>query len=464
MVDRDTRRRHNKETPVNRVAAPVIALVLLAAWTPSTAQAPPAKPAFNPSLVMEPFKPAAIYGVGEPVGWHLYAPLGGTQRFAYTVRENNAKEIASGIVDVTSGRGQVEARLDHPGMVYLRLTPLDGDRPMNMDHVEPALLDRLTAGAAVAPAAIEPATPRPSDFDAFWAAQLARLAKVPVNPRLQRVPSASTRVDLASVTLDSVGGHVRGYLARPTGKGRFPALLVFQWAGVYPLQADWAVSRAAEGWLTFDVSAHDMALTEATVPQDYPSIGAGSRDTSYFLNMYLRDTRALQYLRSRPDWDGHTLVLMGTSMGGQQSFATAGLNPGLVTAVLVNVPAGADVASDDRGRRAGYPNWNTRDPRVAATAPYFDPVNFASRITAPTLAGIGFIDTTSPPAGIYTVLNQIKASTEAVPMPESDHNNVTPQKEGAFYRRASEMLDALRNGQRNFIHHATGQQGRGEDR
>ena len=41
------------------------------------------------------------------------------------------------------------------------------------------------------------------------------------------------------------------------------------------------------------------------------------------------------------------------------------------------------------------------------TALYFDTVNFASRIKAPVMAGMGFIDTISPPAGIWTMLNQI---------------------------------------------------------
>jgi len=43
--------------------------------------------------------------------------------------------------------------------------------------------------------------------------------------------------------------------------------------------------------------------------------------------MYLRDSRALDSLMTRPDWDGKTIVLMGTSMGGQQSIVLAGLRP-----------------------------------------------------------------------------------------------------------------------------------------
>ncbi len=80
-------------------------------------------------------------------------------------------------------------------------------------------------------------------------------------------------------------------------------------------------------------------------------------------------------------------------------------------------------------RKAGYPNWPSGNPEVMGTALYFDPVNFTSRIHAPVLAAIGYIDTTSPPAGVWTAMNQIPGPWEVVSMVGSDHNNRTPQKQ-----------------------------------
>jgi cephalosporin-C deacetylase-like acetyl esterase len=162
--------------------------------------------------------------------------------------------------------------------------------------------------------------------------------------------------------------------------------------------------------------------------------------------MYLRDSRVLDWLVTRPDWDGKTIVLMGTSMGGQQSLALAGLRPEKITAVLVNVPAGADLNADLHGRKAGYPNWPAGDAKVMNTALYFDTVNFASRIRAPVIAAMGFIDTVSPPAGIWTALNQIPGAKEPVPMIESEHNNFTPEKELNWNARSREVLDLLVHG------------------
>ena len=162
--------------------------------------------------------------------------------------------------------------------------------------------------------------------------------------------------------------------------------------------------------------------------------------------MYLRASRALDYLMTRADWDGKTIVLTGGSMGGQQSLALAGLRPDKINAVLVCVPAGADTNGDLHGRKAGYPNWLSTSPDVMQTALYFDTVNFAMRIKAPVLAGMGFIDTISPPAGIFTMLNQIPGAVEALPMIESEHDNLTPAKVRACPIRTGEILDALVHG------------------
>jgi len=197
-----------------------------------------------------------------------------------------------------------------------------------------------------------------------------------------------------------------------------------------------------------DVDSHDKLPSDARgdIPRNYAAVGNSDRETSYFLNMYLRDSRALDWLTTLPEWDGKTIVLMGTSMGGQQSLALAGLRPEKITAVLVCVPAGADTNGDLHGRKAGYPNWPAGDPKVMNTALYFDTVNFASRIQAPVLAAMGFIDTTSPPAGIWTELNQMKGPHEPLPMIESEHNNLTPDKEQNWDVRSKDVLAVLLGG------------------
>jgi cephalosporin-C deacetylase len=82
------------------------------------------------------------------------------------------------------------------------------------------------------------------------------------------------------------------------------------------------------------------------------------------------------------------------------------------------------------------------------TSRYFDTVNFAPRIKAPALVTLGFIDTIVPPVGVWIAFNQIPGAKELIPMVESDHNNRTPEKQGAWDARWHAVLDTLVKGGR----------------
>jgi cephalosporin-C deacetylase len=237
-------------------------------------------------------------------------------------------------------------------------------------------------------------------------------------------------------------------VAKPATEGKFPALVQLQYAGVYALNAHADAEFAAKGWLVLNVDSHDKLPSDPSGnnPQSYNTVGNTDREESYFLDMYLRDSRVLDYLATRSDWDGKTIVLTGGSMGGQQSIALAGLRPDMVTAVAVCVPAGADTNGDLHGRKAGYPYWPSDNPDAMKTALYFDIVDFASRIKAPVFAGFGLIDTVSPPAGVWTMLNQIPGPKEPLPVIDSEHDNYTYSKMDPCHTRSAEILQQLLTG------------------
>jgi cephalosporin-C deacetylase-like acetyl esterase len=443
-----------------------VALALLLAAAFAAAQRAPVQQ----QLAFTPYHASGIYEIGETVGWTVTpGPVDPTYAYKWTVRRNNAVVLKEGKLDLSSGKDKIEIAGDEPEMIYVAIEPvakLAADTPApDRAAATPAAPGRgfstgfvggntgrnnglYAVGAAVAPTKIGLATPRPADFDSFWSDKLAAQAKVPINAALTPAQTDIPGVELNAFALDALGSKSQGYIAWPVTEGKFPALVLLQYAGVYALNARSVAQRAAEGWLVIDVDSHDKLPSDPSgnAPRNYPEVGNTDREKSYFLNMYLRDSRALDYLMARPDWDGKTIVLMGTSMGGQQSLVLAGLRPEKITAVLVCVPSGADTNGDLHGRKAGYPNWPSNDPDVMKTALYFDPVNFASHIKAPVLAAMGFIDTTSPPAGVWTALNQIPVPKEPMPMIESEHNNLTPQKEQNWDARSKELLGILLNG------------------
>ncbi len=432
----------------------LLALVAVAGFSFAQPRAP-----IPEQLTFTPHHPSGIYEVGETVGWTVTpGPATVTYAYKWTIRRNNAVVLKEGKLDLSQGKDTIEIKGDEPEMIYVAVEPyasLDADAPSTAGYVSgnTGRNNGLYAvGAAVAPAKIPLSTPRPDDFDAFWSANLDAQSKVPVNPVLTPVETDVPGVELSIFALDALGSKTHGYVAKPTATldsaGKFPALIQLQYAGVYALNARGNAQRAAEGWLVINVDSHDKIPSDPAgdVPRNYQAVGNTNREKSYFLNMYLRDSRALDYLLTRPDWDGKTIVLTGGSMGGQQSLVLAGLRPEKITAVLVCVPAGADSNGDLHGRKAGYPNWPSGNAEVMKTALYFDTVNFASRIKAPVFAGMGFIDTISPPAGIWTALNQIVGLKEVLPMIDSEHDNLTPQKGRACPARTKEILDLLVKG------------------
>lgn len=398
---------------------------------------------FATELEFTPFKPGGIYALGEKAGWTVSAPEDVTGTYTYTIKKNNWDVIGSGTLDL-SRPATIEATLNEPAMLYVEIDDGDEATPVR------------ALGAAIAPAQLRPVVREPRDFDRFWREKVKRLQAVPANPVLTIKPTANPEIEHAILKMDHIDGrHVHGQIAKPKREGKFPGLLILQWASPpYPLQAEWVTDRAAEGWLAVNIEPHDVLPDQPkeyyeALPQElkeYQKIGITDRDKNYFMYMYLADYRAVEYLASLPDWDGKTLVVMGTSMGGQQSLCVAALNP-KVTAVITHVPAGADAHGPLRGRRSGYPNWPTDDPNVLETAPYFDTVNCASRVKVPSLVSAGFIDTVTPPVGIFTAFNQIKGYKEFVPLFEAAHNHqATAEQQAPYENRSREWLRTLAAG------------------
>ena len=165
--------------------------------------------------------------------------------------------------------------------------------------------------------------------------------------------------------------------------------------------------------------------------------------------MFLSCYRGADYLTQRPDWDGKTLIVSGTSQGGYQTLVTAGLHP-KVTAAMALVPAGCDHTGLLAERAPGWPNWNLNTGRTDArealeASRYYDAVNFAARIRCPLLVGVGLIDETCPPAGVIAAFNQTHGPRELVVLPRSNHHG-DGNAQAAYYARSAAWRTAIRQG------------------
>jgi cephalosporin-C deacetylase len=406
-------------------------------------------------LLVAPENGKGVYQSGETIRWSVQVKDGEATEAAFVLKKGGFVELSKGKTALAGGKGTIEAKLDEPGWLLAEVSvKTTKDKQL-----------KALGGALVAPEKIRPAAPRPDDFDTFWGAKLKDLAAVPANVKIEVGDAGKPNVEYSKITMDNIrGAHIRGQLARPKPAQdkqdkKYPAMLIVQWAGVYPLQKDWVAGRAAEGWLVLNINAHDLPIDEpeqfykdqsAKALRDYASIGNDDRETSYFLRMYLSCFRAAQYLTERPDWDGHTLAVTGGSQGGLQSLVTAALHP-KITAVLACVPAGCDLNGPQAQRLAGWPMWYWQtkgkdEAKVRTAARYYDVVNFAPRIKCPVLVGAGLIDTTCPPPGVWAACNLLQGPKEVVVLPVAEHGD----KRGShapYYARFNAWNQALLHGQ-----------------
>ena len=296
---------------------------------------------------------------------------------------------------------------------------------------------RGAATAAFSPEKIMPLQTEPSDFDAFWAAGKAELAKVPIEPVLTLLPDQCTStVNVYHVSLRTISpswlqtpGRVFGILCEPKAPGKYPALLRVPGAGVRPYGGD--KSFAERGVITLEIGIHGIPVN---MPKDvYDMLAAGAlngdwqfnlddRNSYYYRRVYLSCVRANDFLTSRDNWDGKNLIVAGASQGGQLTIATAALDP-RVTGLAATHPAFCDVAAELHGRAGGWPHPFKPDPETGApssqatpakilTASYYDTVNFARRVKVPGFYNWGYNDDVCPPTSTYAAYNVITAPKE----------------------------------------------------
>ena len=181
-------------------------------------------------LTLTPYNASGIYGVGEKVGWKVTLPAGKTQAgpYTYIIRKNNLHAIKMGNLNLSAGTANIEATLYEPAMVYVEVALAAG---RGGGAVAGSSGRSIAVGAAVAPEKLQPSVPRPADFDIFWDSKIRMLKAIPENATLTNSASGKPDIEYATIKMDHINGtHVHGQLARPRKPGKFPALLILQWA------------------------------------------------------------------------------------------------------------------------------------------------------------------------------------------------------------------------------------------
>jgi cephalosporin-C deacetylase len=141
------------------------------------------------------------------------------------------------------------------------------------------------------------------------------------------------------------------------------------------------------------------------------------------------------------------VVVFGSSQGGAQAIAAAGLDS-RVSFFVAGVPAMCDHTGASVRRIAGWPKFiETKEksppPEVVTAVRYFDAVNFAARAKAPGFFTVGFIDTTCPPTSVYAAYNALTTKKEIFHDITAGHTN-TPAASAAMRAAVARHFEAMK--------------------
>lgn len=369
-------------------------------------------------------KPVAIYKPGETMTFTLKVldgdkPVSGMTLKWTRTGDDGKKETGEGKADENGLK--VTTTLDKPGFVRIQASAIGEDGKKLQGFIGGWGANKtgdifFDGGACVEPEKLQ-AVEEPKDFDAFWKEMKATLDAVPLKADKKEVESKKPNVKVYAVTVDCAGPKpVTGYLSIPVNakEKSLPAIVSFHGYGVN--------KHNVPGWLNenaiaFDVNAHGMELGKddayyKQLQADLKSYAFKNDENAdpkkaYFYGMSLRVMRALQFVKSLPEWNGKDLQSNGGSQGGLQGLWGAGLDEN-VTSSDIWSPWCCDLGGVNQGRLRG---WR---PDFTEALNYYDPVFHARRIKAKVKLIANYGDYTCTPASVWIVYNNIPGANKSM--------------------------------------------------
>lgn len=365
------------------------------------------------------------YSAGDSVAYDIVARVDGkplkNASVKYTFAREKMPAHETHRATLPDGRLRVKtAGMPCPGFLTCRVFLLDEKGATVADDLAQAAFD---------PEKLRPMTDMPEDFAAFWERAKAENAKIPMDPRVERAEQWCTdKVDVYYVRLQSFrkDNYVYGYVSVPKSKGPHPAVLYVPGAGVAKTKP--STYMAEKGVITMTLGIHGIPLDMPDENYDilkngalynYQFVNLDNRDQYYYKRVFMGCIRAIDYLFTRPEFDGERLMVSGGSQGGGLSIVTTALDP-RVKYFVCFYPALCDHMGYLYDRAGGWPHMFDRTRAYFRTAErilnsrYYDAANFARLIRVPGFFSWGYNDLSCPITSMYSAYNVVTAPKELV--------------------------------------------------
>ncbi len=372
--------------------------------------------------------PSAIaYQTGEPITFHIQATAP-TELNNYTIRwQCSGDDGKSSAGEAPAAKPlRVTTSVACPGFVRITAVLIGPDGQNIQIKGQPV---RFDGGAGAELEKIRP-LPEPGDFCEFWQKQKARLDQIPIRWK-ERLIRKENGIAYYAISADCAGPRpMTGYLAIPenTKPGSLAGELYFDGYGVYRT----GPYPGAPGRMVLHVNAHGYELEQDD--EYYRQFGKAIQfkgqiyafsteenaapENAYFNGMALRVMRAVQFIQSRPEWDGKNLTVSGESQGGLQALWAAGLSAG-VSECIIGIPWCCDIGAGGGRQQSDFA------PAPAPGLKYYSAAHHARRISPDcrvliTRAGLG--DYICPPIGVAAMFNNLRGAATIRWCQGSTHN------------------------------------------
>ena len=365
------------------------------------------------------------YSAGDSVAYDIVVRVDGkplkNASVKYTFAREKMPAHETHRATLPDGRLRVKtAGMPCPGFLTCRVFLLDEKGATVADDLAQAAFD---------PEKLRPMTDMPEDFAAFWERAKAENAKIPMDPRVERAEQWCTdKVDVYYVRLQSFrkDNYVYGYVSVPKSKGPHPAVLYVPGAGIAKTKP--STYMAEKGVITMTLGIHGIPLDMPDENYDilkngalynYQFVNLDNRDQYYYKRVFMGCIRAIDYLFTRPEFDGERLMVSGGSQGGGLSIVTTALDP-RVKYFVCFYPALCDHMGYLYDRAGGWPHMFDRTRAYFRTAErilnsrYYDAANFARLIRVPGFFSWGYNDLSCPITSMYSAYNVVTAPKELV--------------------------------------------------
>ena len=343
-------------------------------------------------------RPTAKYDLGETATFVVRQASDGTA--TYSIKYANSAHLpplSTGTFQVSGGVGYVNYTATEAGFVHCIVTQYG-----NSSY----------CGAAFSPYAIQPVEAEPSDFDAYWAAQKAALAGVPMSPNVsfrgQNEYVTQYNYDIGLTD----GKRAYGYLNVPKGGGSYPAVIQMPPYGrIANIVGDDNSLAERAGVISIYLNIHNN-LPSQSGPDDYLEMNILDANNYYLKYAILGVIRTIDYLQTRQDFNGQ-MGIIGVSQGGGLAILSAGIDNRI--SLLVNsYPALCAHPNMKYNKPSGFPSYwegarvTGQDPNaVLKTVKYYDAVTAAKRFKGVSWSMVAYRDDLVFPATSFEAYNQL---------------------------------------------------------